>query len=160
MNIELDAKISAYEQLICSNENLQSLLEEREVAIESLHKQKSRTEISLETALRRIETIEKRNYELNKMLSNAFKTLKLKDTETGILNEYLESLKAKNYLYSPIAEDSIDVKLGEYLNNLSDPQGITELFTREGSGIYHFGTRRVFIKIENNKIVSNLFHYL
>ena len=98
MNIELDAKISAYEQLICSNENLQSLLEEREVAIESLHKQKSRTEISLETALRRIETIEKRNYELNKMLSNAFKTLKLKDTETGILNEYLESLKAKNYL--------------------------------------------------------------
>ena len=152
-NLELETKIISYEQLICSNENFQTLLDERETEIEELRKQKAKMEASLETALKRIETIERRNYELNKMLSSAFKTLKLKDTEAGILNEYLDTLKAKNYV--PIPEDTIDAKLAEYLNSLSDTQGITELFKREGSGVYHFGTKRVFIKLENNKIVSN-----
>lgn len=155
-NLELEAKIAAYEQLICSNESFLALLEERELAIEALHKQKAKTEASLDAALKRIETLEKRNYELNKILSSAFKTLKLKDTETGILNEYLEALKMRSCLYTPLPEDAVDARLAEYLNGLSDPRGMAELFKREGAGVYHFGTKRVFIKLENNKIASSL----
>ncbi len=50
----------------------------------------------------------------------------------------------------------MDLKLAEYLNSLPDPHGMSLLFMRESEGIYHFGSKRVFVKVENSKISSML----
>lgn len=50
----------------------------------------------------------------------------------------------------------IDVKLGEFINSLPNPTTFTNLFQRENEGIYHFGSKRIFIKLEQEKLIGNI----
>ncbi len=48
------------------------------------------------------------------------------------------------------------MRLAEYLNSMPDAQGVRQLFVRESAGIYRFGSKRVFLKIEQEKIMGNI----
>ena len=53
-----------------------------------------------------------------------------------------------SFVYQAQKDDPIDRKLAEYINN-SDPQKrVSLIFVREQDGIYSYGKRRVFIKVE------------
>lgn len=57
-------------------------------------------------------------------------------------------------IYFPVRDDVIDRKLAEYIN--SSPLRIRSRIMhleREGEGIYKYGTKRVFIKIEKDIII-------
>ena len=57
-------------------------------------------------------------------------------------------------IYSPVYLDQVDRKLGEYIN--SQPLKIRIYLMRlerEGEGFYRFGSKRAFIKIENDTII-------
>ena len=111
----------------------------------------------LDNASKKIENLEERNFELTKNINEAVKTVKQTESEKALLANYVSALKTRTYIYFPTIDDAVDIKLAEHLNNLSDPQGLSSLFKRESSGIYHFGTKKIFVKIENGKIVSMLF---
>ena len=49
--------------------------------------------------------------------------------------------------------DPIDVALGEFVNNR---EAIPIAFTRETTGVYHFGSRRVFMKLESGRLIVNV----
>ena len=53
----------------------------------------------------------------------------------------------------PVKEDAIDKKLAEYINKA--PVGLRKQmkFVRESEGIYKYGKKRVFIKIENDLVI-------
>lgn len=74
-----------------------------------------------------------------------------KDVEICVLHEILMEIQ-KKIPYSPMKDDEIDVAIAEYINSLPSPLAVP--FVREDSGIYLFGTKKVFIKIDNNKISS------
>lgn len=154
-NVELQSKLSAYEQLICSSEDLNSHVDEHKRLIELLKSEKVKVESILETSVRKAEKLEEKNYELSKNLNNAIHEVKVKEEQQVLLNTYVNAIKTRTHIYFPIPDDIVDVRLAQHLNNMPDPQGLSALFLRESSGIYHFGTKRVFVKIENGKIVSN-----
>lgn len=54
-------------------------------------------------------------------------------------------------IYQPKKDDSIDLKLDKFLNTLTPKPPIQ--FVREHTGVYQFGTKRVFIKIEQNDTI-------
>lgn len=57
-------------------------------------------------------------------------------------------------IYHPIKDDPIDRKLGEYIN--SAPMRIRlqiMRLERENEGVYRYGMKRAFIKIENDMII-------
>ena len=57
-------------------------------------------------------------------------------------------------IYHPIRDDPIDRKLGEYIN--SAPMRIRlqiMRLERENEGVYRYGMKRAFIKIENDMII-------
>lgn len=120
--------------------------------------EKAKLENALDSALKRVELVEKRNFQLNKKLNSTLQAIRQKGEQTDLLKNYLQEFKLKSHIYSPDENDIIDLKLAEYLNSLSDPHGFSALFSRENEGIYHFGTKRVFVKIENSKIIS-IFEY-
>ena len=65
-------------------------------------------------------------------------------------------LKERAQVYIPL-DDEIDTRLGEFINSSNDPAKLTKLFLREGEGVYSFGTKRVYVKMENGKIFSKIF---
>ena len=62
------------------------------------------------------------------------------------------SLKFRTAVYTPLKGDVIDNKLAEYINDYPDRQKLKIMFIRESAGVYEFGSKRVMIKVERNKI--------
>ena len=69
-----------------------------------------------------------------------------------MLKNYIIDLKARIAVYIPQKGDSIDKKLAEYINNYPDRQKLKIMFLRESEGVYEFGSRRVMVKVERDKI--------
>ena len=61
-------------------------------------------------------------------------------------------LKQRFALYIPVKDDPVDRRLSEFINNYPDRQRLRIMFYRESEGVYQFGTKRVNIRVENNKI--------
>lgn len=57
-------------------------------------------------------------------------------------------MKLKNSVYVARKKDTVDEKLGDYLNNFPEREKLKILFLRESEGVYQFGQKRVYIKLE------------
>ena len=75
-----------------------------------------------------------------------------RDSELAILREMIGELQKPRANYQPVKDDFVDQALAEYLNSRPEPMEVN--FIREDSGTYLFGSKRVFIKIENGKIIG------
>ena len=78
----------------------------------------------------------------------------LRDTEMEVetLKSYIIDLKAHIAVYIPVKDCDIDKKLAEYINNYPDRAKLKVMFMRESSGVYEFGSTRVWIKLERDKL--------
>ena len=61
-------------------------------------------------------------------------------------------LKSRIAVYIPNKGDPTDVKLAEYINNYPDRQKLKIMFLRESEGVYEFGSKRIMVKVERDKI--------
>ena len=68
------------------------------------------------------------------------------------MKNYIIDLKQRIAVYIPQKGDPIDKKLAEYINNYPDRQKLKIMFLRESEGVYEFGSRRVMVKVERDKI--------
>ena len=66
-------------------------------------------------------------------------------------------LKGRSQTYVPVTDDNIDLRLAEYINASANPNKLTTLFIRERDGVYQFGTKRIFVKMEGGKVFSKFF---
>jgi len=55
-------------------------------------------------------------------------------------------------IYIPVKEDLTDVSIAEYINSYPNRNRLKIIFTRESEGVYEFGTKRVFVRTEGDKI--------
>lgn len=51
-------------------------------------------------------------------------------------------------IYRASRTDFVDEKLGEFLCTYPEREKIKILFLRESEGVYQFGSRRVYLKVE------------
>lgn len=72
--------------------------------------------------------------------------------EIEALKNYIIDLKSRIAVYIPVKEDKVDKKIAEYINNYPDRQKLKILFMRESEGVYQFGSKRVMVKIDKDKI--------
>ena len=61
-------------------------------------------------------------------------------------------LKDKSAVYVAVSDDYVDRKIAEFINASNDPQRLTKLFLREREGVYQFGSKRVYVKMEGDKV--------
>jgi len=73
-----------------------------------------------------------------------------KDFEVENLKQIMSEIKQRVAPYYPVQDDPIDVALSEYLNTREEPIHVG--FKRTQEGEYYFGTKRVFIGLENGSI--------
>lgn len=88
---------------------------------------------------------------LNKILDQLKELIMNRDEEILVLMDIITELQ-RRMPYVPVKDDPVDVAMAEYSNNRDEPLDIP--FVREDCGIYFFGTKRIFIKIDNGKLSS------
>jgi hypothetical protein len=93
-------------------------------------------------------------YKANVTSLELLKQLKESEQEVETLKSYIIDLKSKVAVYIPMKDDPIDEKLADFINNYPDRQRLKIMFMRESEGVYEFGSKKVFIKVEKDKIKS------
>ena len=61
-------------------------------------------------------------------------------------------LKQRIAVYIPEKNDQVDKKLAEFINNYPERAQLKIMFMRESEGVYQFGTKRVYVKVDKDKI--------
>jgi hypothetical protein len=76
-------------------------------------------------------------------------------------NRLIESLKKQlrdaedSYqIYVPDVRDPIDTRLADYINAYEDRSRLRIMFMKESEGVYQFGSRRVYVRVERDKITG------
>jgi len=67
------------------------------------------------------------------------------------LKKVIIDIKEKQPLYIPKKDDYIDTTLADFINSSPNPGQLRALFFRESEGVYIFGTRKVYLKVENDR---------
>ena len=104
------------------------------------------------TASDYIVALEGKCYEANKTSLELLNTLRETELEVETLKTYIIELKTRIAIYIPAKDCPVDVKLAEYINNYPDRQRLKIMFMRETAGVYEFGSKRVSVKVERDKI--------
>ena len=74
------------------------------------------------------------------------------EEEIAQLKTYIIELKARIAIYVPARDDPLDMKVAEYINNYPDRAKLKIMFMRESAGVYSFGTKRINVEVQQNKI--------
>lgn len=69
------------------------------------------------------------------------------------LKRYIMEQKQKDSSYQGAKDDPIDQKIGDYINSLKDSDRVKSLLIREGQGVYQFGSKKIYVKIDKEKIL-------
>ena len=96
--------------------------------------------------------LEDKVYKSNKTALELLTNLRDREVEVETLKSYIIDLKARIAVYIPVKDCPTDKKLAEYINNYPDRQKLKIMFMRESEGVYEFGSRRVMVKVERDKI--------
>ena len=99
-----------------------------------------------------IGTIEEKCFQANQTSLDLLASLTDREAEIETLKQYVLDLKARIAVYIPVKNDEIDKKLAEYINNYPDRQKLKIMFMRESSGVYEFGSKRVRVEVQHDKI--------
>ncbi|CDW85596.1 gas2 domain containing protein [Stylonychia lemnae] len=151
-NLQQLAKIREQEQIIRLNEDIADQLAQANKLIEVLTEQKRKLQQELETASDYILALEDKVYKANKTSLELLRQLKDAEIEIETLKNYIIELKQRIAVYIPVKDDVIDKKLAEFINNYPDRQKLKIMFLRESEGVYQFGSKRVAVRVDKDKI--------
>ena len=96
--------------------------------------------------------LEDKVYKSNCNSLELLNSLKQCELEVETLKQYIIDLKSRIAVYIPVANDTIDRRLAEYINNYPDRQKLKVMFMRESEGVYEFGSRKVFVRVDKDRI--------
>ena len=124
-----------------------------------MDKAKQRLQSELENASAYIIELENKFYKSQQTSLELLKQLKMVEFENEellheieTLKQYIIDLKSRIAVYIPVKNDQIDKRLAEYINNYPDRQKLKIMFMRESEGVYQFGTKRVAVRVDKDKI--------
>ena len=97
--------------------------------------------------------LEEKVHKANSTSLTLLNKVKESEREVDVLKDYIYELKSRVAIYIPVREDPIDKKLAEYINNYPDRSKLKIMFMRESSGIYQFGSRKIYVRVEKDRII-------
>ena len=99
-----------------------------------------------------IVNLESKCYQANRTSLEILQALRDHEVEVNTLKAYIVDLKSRIAVYIPVKDSPVDKKLAEYINNYPDRNKLKIMFMRESEGVYEFGSKRVMVKVERDKI--------
>eukprot|EP01017_Pseudomicrothorax_dubius_P006077 TRINITY_DN11677_c0_g2_i2.p1 TRINITY_DN11677_c0_g2~~TRINITY_DN11677_c0_g2_i2.p1 ORF type:complete len:700 (-),score=314.98 TRINITY_DN11677_c0_g2_i2:138-2237(-) len=152
-NSDLKSNISTLEQLLVVKDDVNNQLENANANLMHAYKEKEGLRQQLDMGAEYIISQDEKNYELQKLIIYLKGVITEKDDYVLNLKKLIIEMKEKSAIYVPVREDPIDKRLADYLNNCNDPNKLRVLFIRESEGVYMFGSKRIYVKVEMDKIM-------
>ena len=97
--------------------------------------------------------LEERVLDANTLSLDLLKQVRQLEQESSALKAYVIELKAKVAIYVPAKNDPVDQKMAEFINNYPKRNLLKVMFMRESEGVYEFGTKRVNVRLEKDRIL-------
>lgn len=151
-NLELKNHIITLEQLLCVKEDVYSQLQTTTERLNARQTDCDSLRSHLDGNAKVIESLSDKVFETEKCLIYLKNIVADKEDYVSNLKKMILEMKDKASVYIPITDDVIDRRLADFINASNDPNKLTKLFIRERDGVYQFGTKRIYVKIENDKI--------
>jgi formaldehyde-activating enzyme involved in methanogenesis len=89
--------------------------------------------------------------EILEEMKNMEEEMKIIMLENERMNEITKD--AKRSIYRANRESATDMALGKVLNKFPEREALKIMFLRESEGVYRFGQKRVYIKVEKGGAV-------
>jgi uncharacterized coiled-coil protein SlyX len=105
----------------------------------------------LEAASKYVTSLEVKTHEQNQTSLELQTQLGESKDEVDTLMNYVRDLKQRINVYIPVQTDSVDKKLAEQLNSYQDHK-LKLMFCRVSEGVYKFGNKKVYVKVDQDKI--------
>lgn len=83
--------------------------------------------------------------------------IKEQDEQIEAMKLYVQQMRSRFQIYVPDKEDPLDTQLAEYINNYPERSKLRIMFMKEGDGVYQFGSRKVYVRVERDRITGNSF---
>ena len=147
----MSGNIASLEQLLCVREDMQQLVEDLQNQNTMYSSIKDQLMKELDFATDYLLTQTEKTLSGHKIAKKLKGVVEDKKIEVECLRRIVSELQSTRPGYVAIRDDPIDSALAEYINTRERPLDVP--FTREQNGSYLFGSKRVFIKIENGKII-------
>jgi hypothetical protein len=139
-------------EVITQKSDVEAQLARAREHIAQLDSQKTQLTKEVETASDYIIEMEDKVYKANKTSLELLRQLKDAEMEIETLKNYIIELKQRIAVYIPVKDDPIDKRLAEFINNYPERQKLKIMFMRESEGVYQFGTKRIAVRVEKDKI--------
>ena len=157
--LEKDSEILALNTILAKKADVEEQLRIAREHEAQMDKAKQRLQSELENASAYIIELENKFYKSQQTSLELLKQLKMVEFENEellheieTLKQYIIDLKSRIAVYIPVKNDQIDKRLAEYINNYPDRQKLKIMFMRESEGVYQFGTKRVAVRVDKDKI--------
>jgi chromosome segregation ATPase len=150
---ELNLNIDSLNDRLESLKDVRAQLSGVQAVNKELTGEKDRLRQELNTAGDFMLDLEAKVHKANNTSLELLRQLKDAEAEIEALKEYIIELKQRVAVYVPIRDDDVDRNLAEYINNYPDRSKLKIMFMRESEGIYLFGTRKIYVRVENHKII-------
>ena len=147
---EAKHNVATLEQLCCIKEDLHQLVEQITTQCE-VHK--SGKDVLLEELNYLSEQsllVSQKSMEQARLLDRYAEMCESHEDEMDEMKLNVLQLQHRVSIYSPQKDDPVDSALAEFLNSRSEPLLVP--FQRQDRDLYLFGTRRIFMKLENGRI--------
>lgn len=151
--LQLNNHIIRVEQELKIRIDVERQISEARLHIKDLEAQKDKLKRDLTIASDYLIEQDEKVYQANKTSLELLSHLKDAELEIETLKDYIVELKHRIAVYIPVDNDSLDQRLAEYINNYPERNRLKVMFMRESSGIYQFGTKKVYVKVEQDKII-------
>ena len=147
------SQITRIEQELEIRKDIERELADSRQHVNELEGQKSELRKHLTIASNYLIEQDEKVSQANKTSLELLQHLREAEMEIETLKDYIVELKHRIAVYIPVESDSVDNRLAEYINNYPERNRLKVMFMRESSGIYQFGTKKVFVKVEKDKII-------
>lgn len=145
------SKKVSQEQICCIRADMSHLIEDLN-SLDEFHKKSSKVILpDLEAGSKILTEESEKIFAFAERLNEMIDQVDKKEEELDSLKNAMGEIKKRAPPYVPAKDDPVDIALAEYLNALESPVLIK--FIRQDGGNYLFGSKKIYIKFENNRIV-------
>lgn len=152
--------------MIRSKQDIEDVLKAQRLTNDELQKVRVGLQDELQNASAYIIELEDKFFKQQKTSLELLKNLKDVETHNDDLSSeinhlrieietyrtYITDLKSRIAVYVPVKNDLVDGRIAEYINHYPDRTKLRVMFLRESEGIYQFGSKRIAIKVDKDKI--------
>lgn len=151
-NIELKNHITTLEQLLCVKEDVYGQLQTTTERLTARQADCDSLRSQADGNSKVVESLNDKVYETEKCLIYLKNVIADKDDYLVNLKKMILEMKDQASVYIPVSDDPIDRRIAEWINASNDPNRLTRLFIRERDGVYQFGSKRIYVKVEGDKV--------